>query len=295
MFQQLNYNPAYAGQNYGVNVQTFARFQYVDVPGAPLTQAIALDIPLPRLNSGLGVHFSNDVLGAESNIKFSLDYAYRLNFSKYSSLAFGASAGIFQKSLDGAALLSPDGNYELLIDHQDTFIPQADASSMIPSFSLGAYFVSGEFDLGLSVQQLFTAESVLTTDLGESRITAKPHFYLYSGYKFDIFNNFMLFPSLLVKSDMIIFQSDIALTAYYQDKYFLGTGLRGYNADSFDALVLLLGIKLLDHMTVSYSYDLLLSSLSEVSSGSHELSFSASLKNLLPRAGSKIIFNPRNL
>lgn len=295
MFQQLNYNPAYAGLNYGVNVQTVARFQWLDMEGGPLSQAIAVDIPIPGFSSGLGLHFSNDVLGAESNMKIAIDYAYRLRFSKYSSLAFGLSGGIFQKSLDGEALISPAGNYEAIINHEDAFIPSSLSSARSPYFSFGTYYENNNFELGLSAQQLFAQEHVLLSSAGESLIKPEPHLFLFSAYNFDWFNNLRLYPSLLVKSDLKVLQTDIAVTAYYQDKYIIGTGLRGYSSDSLDALVLLLGINLMDHMTLSYSYDLVLSSLKEVSSGSHEISFSTSLKNLLPRAGSKIIFNPRNL
>jgi hypothetical protein len=70
---------------------------------------------------------------------------------------------------------------------------------------------------------------------------------------------------------------------------------RGFAPDLKDAVVLMAGFKIFKHLRLGYSYDIALSSLNDVSTGSHEVyvRYTINIKDLVNPG--KIIYNPRNL
>jgi hypothetical protein len=100
----------------------------------------------------------------------------------------------------------------------------------------------------------------------------------------------------LLKSDLVETQIEFSTIARYNDNIFGGVSFRGYNSNSFDAVVILAGYKLNENLTLSYAYDITLSGLSEVSRGSHEIMLNYNLnKNIGKGRLPKIIYNPRFL
>jgi hypothetical protein len=77
---------------------------------------------------------------------------------------------------------------------------------------------------------------------------------------------------------------------------FGGCSLRGFNDNSFDSLVILGGLRLSAHYSVSYSYDVGINALKTATQGSHELHINYNLNKLIGIGlPPEIIYNPRNL
>ena len=82
--------------------------------------------------------------------------------------------------------------------------------------------------------------------------------------------------------------------AEYNDNLFGGVAFRGYNNDSRDALVIMGGFKISNNIKLGYSYDVTLSDLQLVSSGSHEILLNYNLnKRYVFSKPPNTIYHPR--
>ena len=297
MLNKYNYNPAYAGFDNSLSITGVYRKQWVGLDLSPSTQNINAHLPVYFLGGGLGINLENDVLGAERNASASISYNYMLPVSRTSTFSLGIAAGVIQKSIDGTKLRAPQGNYSEppLIIHNDDLIPINNASSIAPLINVGIYFHNENFEVGLASSNITEPRTNLEgIDLAE--ITYIRNYFANLGLNFDLSRNFRLEPSIFLKSDLIETQIEFTTIARYNDNIFGGLSFRGYNSNSFDAVILIAGFKLNENLTMSYAYDITLSGLSEVSKGSHEIMLNYNLnKNIGKGRLPKIIYNPRFL
>ena len=298
MLNKFRYNAGYAGLDNSLSITAALRKQWVGIEGTPSTQHVNLHMPLYIANGGIGLSLENDVIGANRNSTVALSYNVQVPVGDASLLSIGGGAGIIQRSLDGTKLRSSTGNYGPdpgVIDHQDNFLPVGIESAMAPSFRFGLYFLSESFELGLSANNLL--ESAFNYP-GEpsADIRLKRNYFLTLAYNLNIGSSLSLHPSVFVKSDISQTQIDFSALVKYNDNIFGGASFRGYNAESIDAIVFIAGIKLSEKLSLAYSYDMTLSELNTLSSGSHEVMLNYNLNQKIG-AGipPKIIYNPRFL
>ena len=110
MFNPMQFNPAFAGSRGDINFVAVVRSQWVGVKGAPKSQFFSLNSPLSIKNMNLGMHISNDQIGARNRTSFYGDYAYTLRFKKDRNLNFGLSGGAEQMTVDFQKLVAYDPN-----------------------------------------------------------------------------------------------------------------------------------------------------------------------------------------
>jgi type IX secretion system PorP/SprF family membrane protein len=293
-FNKLFYNPAFSGVNDALNVNAFYRAQWVGIPGNPEYQSITADMPIYRANSGVGIVFLNDKIGAQKNMNIAVSYAYFLKIGE-STLSFGLTAGINQKSIDGTILRAPQGQYEPnVINHDDDFIPVGKVSAFAPVFGLGVLLKNDQYFVGISSNRILESSFNFTDGGKNVKIYNTRHINLQAGYLFDITNNIDLQTSLLLKSDLVEHQLDLNVMVIYNEFIWGGLSYRGYNKYSRDAIVGLFGINVNKSLKFGYSYDFNISNLKAVNSGSHELFINYTLPMARPGKG-KIINNPRFL
>jgi type IX secretion system PorP/SprF family membrane protein len=99
------------------------------------------------------------------------------------------------------------------------------------------------------------------------------HLNILAGYNFNITNDLVIIPSVLIKSVATAFQIDINAKLKYQNKYWCGASYRRQ-----DAIVFLAGLRISDILDVGYSYDITTSSLRIGSKGTHEIVIGARFK-----------------
>jgi len=77
MFNQLTYNPGFAGSSGMFNLSAINRQQWVGFEGAPKTTVFGADVNLNlfKRESGLGLVFMNDEIGPFKNLMISFKYA----------------------------------------------------------------------------------------------------------------------------------------------------------------------------------------------------------------------------
>ncbi len=292
MFNEAGINPAYAGLDNSLVLTGIYRNQWQGLNESPSQQNINIHMPVYRLSGGIGINVDNDRLGLERNLLATLAYNFHLPLNHSRKVSFGIGAGFFQKSLDGAAIRTPEGIYSTgTINHNDNLpLPESDISSTTPTFNAGIYYKSEALEIGLSsinIQEPSLVGDNFSTTLSRT-------YFLTATYNLDLSGNISLHPSLLVKTDQTESQAEISLLVKYDDNIFLGGSFRGYNSNTIDAIAIIAGLDISERIKIAYAYDLTLSNLNLVSSGGHEILIQYNLgreigKGKLP----KVIFNPR--
>lgn len=297
MLNNYNHNTAYAGLDESVSATLVFRKQWVSFPGSPLTFQANVHAPIPYLRSGLGFGVENDRLGAITQTQIRLSYNYIAAMGKKSRLSVGAGLRVAQFTLNGDLVRTPDGNYESgVIDHQDALLSSGKSTGMGISAEAGVFYQHEKFSLGLAAIHL-NRPLVQLNGSGQTQQIRYQRGFSFSGqYMWDISQDFRLQPSVLVKTDLVNTQADLAAILKYKNQFFGGAGYRGLDKNSQDAVIVLLGMQINPNWMLAYSYDISLNALRTFNSGSHEVVLNYNLrKNLGKEIPQKVIYNPRFL
>jgi type IX secretion system PorP/SprF family membrane protein len=216
IFNELVINPAYAGTKEFTNMSAIYSNQWAGLEGSPSTQTLALDGAFSN-RVGLGFHLLNDKIGAQSQQAFFFSYAYRIPITEKLKLSLGIAAGASFFTLDGTKLLTDDGVVDPAIPTATEYQARFDSKT-------GLFLYSDRFYTGFSVSDLLS-DVIRSKDL----LIAKQarHYYLTSGYIFDLSPKFKFKPSFLFKED---FEApsviDINSFFLYNERVWLGATAR---------------------------------------------------------------------
>ncbi|MCB0805271.1 MAG: PorP/SprF family type IX secretion system membrane protein [Bacteroidales bacterium] len=264
MFNQLSYNPGFAGSVNGICATGLIRQQWVGFEGAPATYNINIHSPLSVVHGGIGASIYQDELGYQKEIGVKLMYAYRHDLGM-GNLGVGVQVGFINGSVDFSQFevgknVRDGGDY--IIEGKQ------EVSDMLLDFGLGVqYFVPEKFYVGISSTRLSEQES--PDDLLAYK--SRRHYYLNAGYMWALPGNpsFVLEPSILVKSDGTKTEYDLAGLLKYNNKFWGGVS---FSANSTlqvkDPLAVLVGIAIKD-VKIGYAYTVPTSQIG--SGGSHEV------------------------
>jgi type IX secretion system PorP/SprF family membrane protein len=261
MYDRLSFNPGFAGIDGKICATAMFRQQWAGFDGRPQTFLFNVHGPVRQLRGGLGLTFFNDQLGQFKDNYARLSYSFHLGLPTGGTLGIGISGGIISKQL-AYNWLPPDGIATITTDNA---IPDQAVGQTTYDLSLGLYYAGPNYYVGLSSTHL--TESDLST-LGYLN---KRHYYVVAGYNWlvpDGSGDWMVKPTLLVKSDASSTQVDITLRGMWRNMVWAGFGYRLQ-----DALPILLGFQKTagpGMIKIGYSYDITLSDIKDYSSGSHE-------------------------
>ncbi|MDD2637167.1 MAG: type IX secretion system membrane protein PorP/SprF [Bacteroidales bacterium] len=218
MFNKMLLNPAVAGSEKDIPVQLAVRQQWLGIENGPSTQLLSAHHYFDRYDMGLGAVLFLDRFGHERKLGVIVNYAYIMNVSKETKLAFGLSLQAFQYQLDYTELIAFDElDPNLYSTHQSKFIPESD---------FGVYMYHDNYFVGISANQMLG----LPIKIGGEEIQMTKlvrHFNLIGGYKFQLNTEFELEPSILAKSSFKApSQLDVNLKGIYQKNYWIGASYR---------------------------------------------------------------------
>jgi type IX secretion system PorP/SprF family membrane protein len=262
MFNQLMINPGFAGNSGLVNLSLLNRQQWVGFPGAPVTTVFQTDASLKLIGDadGLGFTVVKDAIGYENNVTFGLSYSYRFRVGQ-GQLGCGASFGMMNKNLNPGWSESQGGD---LVDGSDPALPKQVVNGILTDVGAGLFYRHKKYYLAFSSLHL-TQPSFSFEESGH--FSLRRSYYFTGGYNLDLNDDrFTVQPSFLFKSDGTTSQIDVDLLLQYNKRFWGGLGYRNQ-----DAVVVFLGVEMLNGMRIGYSYDLNTSVLSRYNSGSHEL------------------------
>lgn len=246
MYNTVAINPAYAGNRGMFSAIALHRSQWAGLDGAPVTQSISVHSPIGLNNVGLGFSVVNDQIGPASETYANIDFSYMLDVGVDSRLSFGLKAGGHVLNVDLQSLQLPNQN--------DPRFQQNVENRFSPNIGAGVYFHTSRFYIGASAPNLLTSEHFqASNDLtGASFIAAERiHYYLTSGYVFDITDNIKLKPATMIKAvSGAPLQADVNLSMLYAEKLTLGASYR-WSA----ALSGLIGYQVSDQVMIGIAYD----------------------------------------
>ena len=292
MLDKYHFNPAYAGMDYTLSMNAVIRTQWSGIEGNPKSQNINAHLPFYKWNGSLGLQIFNESLGAFRNTGITASYGWVLDNSSglYSA---ALRLGFTQKSLNGDAIITPDGNYEGGgIQHNDPILTNGLALGGNVSWALGLYTRNRIIEGGLVMYQY----PETTVNLDNAGYTVNSEVIGMLQKKFKTFEVWELQPSIMVKTDFVEWQGEISLIARHNGNVFGGLGFRGFTPNAADALIFIAGMKLNPNYTISYSYDLGMSDLRYSSEGTHEIHLNYNLNKLIGVGlNPKVIYTPRHL
>ncbi len=239
MFNQLYFNPAYAGSDDAICAALSYRNQWMGFEGNPQTFLFSADgpfsLPVPgfednQLAGGLTVW--GDQIGQESTtgVKGTLAYRFKAGPGR---LSVGTSFGFLQKSLGNDWDASQDFMF-------DPSIPNGTTADGGFDMDFGLYYtIPKKLYVGISTTHL-TAADLESASEGGSQLNYNiaRHYYLTGGYEYEINSDWVLKPNLMVKLDGTVTSFDINAMVEYQStiwggaSYRLGDGIPvmvGYN------------------------------------------------------------------
>ena len=265
MFDNLSFNPGYAGITNSICGTVMGRQQWAGFDGSPTTGLVNVHLPVKLLRGGVGLTYLNDQLGFEKNNIVRLSYSYHLGGIGPGTLGIGVSGGIVQKSIS-ATWITPDGtpaSNDPTINTGGVLGNTSNISELVSDFNFGAFYYADNMYFGLSATHIGQAEML---DLNIQNVQ---HYWLTAGYTHPFNPNLKLRPNILVKSDVASTQIDLNANILYKDKVWGGLTYR-----LGDAIAPMVGYqhKFSPNATlrVGYSYGITTSQIKNYSSGTHD-------------------------
>lgn len=276
MYNQSIFNPAYATANKSeLNVGALYRTQWVGLEGAPKTASLFVHYPVSD-RVEVGISFTNDDIGnvvTENNIY--ADFAYVLPVSETAKLSLGIKAGItlFDANFNGFNLQSGGVDTDIAFNENVT--------QSFPNVGLGGFYFTDKFYVGLSAPNLLTTTHLENENGIQSTGVQDIHFFLNSGYVFDINPDLKFKPSFLLRGVKgAPLSADLNANFLFNETLEAGIGYR--LDDSVSALV---NFKVSPELRLGYAYDYTTNNLGNFNSGSHEIILLYNVKTKFWRSG----------
>lgn len=258
MFNTLVFNPAYAGNQDVFIASLHARTQWTGIKGAPETQTLLIHSPIKSTSMGTGLSVVNDVAGPLTQRNIMAYYSYGVRFSESDKLTFGLNAGIYTLTAN-----LPD--VELASEEYDPAFADVYKNAAKFNVGFGMFYNSANWYCGISAPKLYNSEFLKKKDREE--IDLKSHYYLVGGATLRLSEKVDLKPSLLVrKVSGAPVGMDLSVLVEVKEEVWAGLAGRWEEGAS-----IIVGGMATENIMIGYSYDVTLSALTKVSSGSHEV------------------------
>ncbi len=291
MYNKYEFNPAFAGLSGALSITGQVRNQWSNLDLNPSSYLLNADIPLYNLNGAIGIVFENDKTGYTKNSKLCLSYNYIKSYN-WGLISSGVRVGYRQLSIDGSKIITPEGNYDNTIEHNDPILPNSPYSGNGLIWDAGFVFANRDMELGISVSNLFLNKLSNKLYITQSN----KDFQLFLQYNYRSIKGFVIKPIVLLKSDMKQLDVDISTVIDYYGKIFAGISLQLNNKIKIDALIITMGTKITSNFKVYYSYDIDFTTLRTLHDGTHEIVLNYNLNKIFGKKGIlPIIYSPRNL
>jgi type IX secretion system PorP/SprF family membrane protein len=258
MYNMNVLNPAYAGSRGNLSIGLLGRAQWVGVEGAPRTITLAVNGPVGE-NVGLGLSAISDSFGPVTEQSLYVDFSYAIKTSEIGRLAFGVKAGASFLNVDLLSLNPNDPEFSNTLSDN--------INEVYPNIGAGAYYYTDRFYVGLSVPNLIDSSHLKEESGVVSTASEEMHYFLTSGYVFQLSDAFKLKPSFLFKGSFgSPLSLDLSTNVLIYDKFELGFSYRF--DDSVSAMA---GFQVTPEIRVGYAFDYTVSNLGNYNSGSHEI------------------------
>jgi len=213
-----------------------------------------------KVRHAVGGSFMVDKFGSFRQTVGALSYAVHVPLSQKLNLSAGVKGSVNNFTLD-QALAQTQSNDQLM----NNIANSGNNGDTRFDANFGLMLYGDKFYVGYSTGNLLQKK----IEFGNVSLDSKfvLHQYLTAAYRFELSDNVGLTPSTLLKfADNAPMTVDLTAKVDLQRRAWLGFSLRPK-----DAFVTFVGVRLVDFLSLGYSYDATLSDIRKVSSGSHEI------------------------
>jgi len=268
-FNQMAINPGYAGARECLAVVMDMRKQWVGFSGSPTTVDLTVHSPILNNKVGLGLNIFSDKIGAKSITGIYGNFAYIAKLNNRLKLSFGLRAGYLNYNFNFSKVNYKDDNETTVTDNTKTNGGNLDLDA-------GLFLKSNSFFAGLSITHLNSAvlysANYTVTPTGSStpvfynsNYQLNSHLFFVIGKSFAVNENFLISPSLMLKSVSSIQTIDINLNFFLKKRVWLGMYIRQNYGPGF-----LAQFYATEKFRIGYAYDTGLGS-KKVLGSSHEI------------------------
>lgn len=270
-FMQHNsmYNPAAAGFSGRNMVGVSYRNMWSSFPGNPKTEMVYGDFELSKLKSAIGTYVYRDETGPISRTGFQLAYSYHIKArNEKSRFGIGLELRGVQYAIDKSKLTDALGSDPVLAGASNKFAIDAGA---------GVYYTNSKLSIGAAVSQLIESKLEFA-NVPDAKLGGKlyRHYNINANYRFQTGDDIYLIPNAMVRLiENSPSEYDLGIKVDYQDKIWWGLNYRIKQFWSVQA-----GVKLMQRLRASYSYDYYSTPISvfAAGSGAHEVGLQFDLK-----------------
>jgi type IX secretion system PorP/SprF family membrane protein len=259
VYNALAINPAFAGCHEALSASIQYRNQWVGFKDGPKNYMLSVHAPVFNDRVGLGLLIEKNSIGIFNETNIIGNYAYRMEL-RDGKLALGLGFGITAYNIAWDKLDATDANDVQLMNNS--------TSAILPAFSVGTYYYTKKYFIGISLPLFLSHE--LDKSTGTYKISGQftgLNYFISGGYEVGISQNVKLLPSLLIKYHPgNAIQIDYSAQINLKDRIWMGIGYRNR-----DMLVGMLQCQLNYQLRLAYSYDFELGSLGKYMNGSHEI------------------------
>jgi type IX secretion system PorP/SprF family membrane protein len=255
----LAINPAFAGCHDALSATISYRNQWVGFKDAPKSYMLSVHTPVFNDMIGLGLLIEKNSIGIYKETSFMGNYAYRMELFN-GKLALGLGFGVTVHKMAWNELDA--------IDTDDAQLINNPTSAVLPSFSLGTYYYTKKYFIGISLPRFLTHELDQSTGKYKIKNNFSEYSYLFSGgYEVSMGSWIKLLPSLIIRyHPNHAVQMDYNAQINLKDRIWMGIGYRNR-----DILIGMLRCQLNYQLNMAYSYDFDISSTGKYTNGSHEI------------------------
>lgn len=240
-FNQLLINPAYAGARDVLSAIVLSRQQWVGIPGAPKTNCLSLHGPVINKNIGIGLTITNDEMGPRNVISIFGNAAYILKLNSKMKLSFGLNAGFNRYQFDFNKVTFYNSEFPSSFNQNQT--------NNALDINGGLYLKSHTFFAGMSMTHI-NSPSIYKSEANSLEYHLSPHMFFNLGKSFQINQNLIFAPTLLVKYSVSSLSYDFNCNFLINKKVWLGAFYRSSYGPGG-----LMQYFLTNKFKVGYSYD----------------------------------------
>lgn len=259
LFNQLNFNPAYAGSKEVLDAGLIYRNQWWSgIEGSPKNINLYGHMPIAGNRSGIGINLLTDKIGLDKIFTGCLDYAYRIKFKHDNVLALGLGARFENARSDWNEINTGVNGTDPLFGNGGT-----EGKSTFNA-GPGVYFKNKYFYLGASLPRMLANSLYQDKDQFDSKVNT---WFFQGGLSIPMGLHAELLPNAQVRyNPNSPFDFDANLNVMFYDALMVGAMYR--YEDSIDGLVV---YQFKSGFRLGVAIDFTTSPLRDVTTGSFEL------------------------
>jgi type IX secretion system PorP/SprF family membrane protein len=282
LYNKFLINPAVAGSDGYTSLNLTARKQWVGLSGSPQTFSFSVQTrflkhrPYVKLKNnnktvfrpendakvGLGASVFSSQSGLIQRTGFQFAYSYHIWMQGMTQLSLGLSVTGTYFRINTSQISLEDQNDPLLNDNlrRGIFIPDA---------TFGVYLLNHQYNMGLSVNQLFGASAKIGNP-SYANYKLFRHYYLFGSYSFERGRDVEFRPSILIslseqQNPVVSPLVEFGVNYVYRQSFWTGLSYR-----TSGAIIANVGVKYLNAF-IGYSFDFTLQEVQRITYGTHEL------------------------